>query len=151
MMRPGGGSCAFRSLSWSGQIFWAVGVIVCVVLLVRTVRLALTRSRLRLDRKLASLESATLFANQTHGCPLAEFHVGAVGLLRSDEGEDGTDTHCLELHFGPQRVEAFMAYDEAELSHVRARLVDWLGTNAHLGHSTNEDQRAAQETAENRT
>lgn len=119
-----------RTLPWPSQAFWLLLVVALLAFLIHTLRLALTRSRLRLDRKTATLVSTTAFGFQNYSCALHELQLGPVQLLQSDEGEDGAETFCLQLRFGPQPVEAFVAHDESELSHLRSRLVDWLSLSS---------------------
>jgi hypothetical protein len=119
-----------RTLSWDGQAFWLLMVLACVAAIVQTLRLAYTGSRLRVDRTNARLICPTAFGFQKqYSCSLRELQLGTVELLRSDEGDDGLQTYCLQLHFGPQLVQAFPAHDETDLQSLRATILDWIQTN----------------------
>jgi hypothetical protein len=121
------------TLPWYAQAFWLLMVGGCLTFLVHTLRMACARTRLCLDRKNATLVSATPLGSKTYACALYELQLGPVDVLRSDEGDDAANTWCLRLTFGPQRVEAFVAHDEPELLHLRSSIVDWLSSNApHL-------------------
>lgn len=91
-------------------------------LLIHTARLACKRSCLRLDPNGAELVSTTLLEHQRSACGIADFQLGHVDLLRSEEGEDAADTYCLRLCFGRQQVDAFIGHDEPTLARVRDRL-----------------------------
>jgi hypothetical protein len=122
-----------RTLPRYAQAFWLLMVGLCLTFLVHTLRMASARTRLCLDRKNATLVSATPLGSKTYACALHELQLGPVDLLRSDEGEDSANTCCLRLTFGRDRVEAFVAHDEPELLQLRSSIVDWLNSNApHL-------------------
>lgn len=132
-----------RTLSWATQAFWLVLVVGLVAMVIHTLLLARTRSRLHLDRKTATLVSSTAFGSQTYSCALQELQLGPVRLLQDEEGEDGMDTFCLQIGFGAQRVEAFVAHEEFELSFLRSRLVDWLNLRHLKATGSNDDSRQA--------
>ena len=135
-----------RTLPWPSQAFWLLMAVALLAFLIHTLRLARTRSRLGLDRKTATLVSTTAFGSRSYSCALHELQLGPVRLLHSEEAEDGAETFCLELRFGPQHVEAFATHDESELSLIRSRLVDWLNPSLLRVAGSNDSQRFAQPT-----
>jgi hypothetical protein len=119
-----------RELALPLRIFWACAVVGWMAFFVHTLRLARSRTRLRLDRKTAKLVAVALGGFKNYACPLHDLRLGAVEVLKSDEGEDAADTYCLQLGFGVQQVQAFVAHDEGELSDLREQLSAWLQANA---------------------
>jgi hypothetical protein len=90
--------------------------------------LALTRSRLFLDRETARFVlTGLLGVRRRYVCDLPGFRAVRVRRLRTEDGDEDGDAHCLELRFGAEAVEAFVAHDEDELRELQALVVDWLG------------------------
>ena len=125
-----------KSLAWGERLFWAAMLVVTVAFFVHTLRLARTRSRLRLDLDTAKLTSSTLGGSAKHVCALDRFQLGSVALLESDDGEDGAETYCLHLGFGSEQVRSFVGHDESELLELHGQVANWLRARSHRGLTT---------------